>query len=168
MRQLLRWIGIGLVCCMTMSVGMACTEEADCTDANRPMMNAGFFTYVKDTLPDGYVRDSLVGIAFDTLTVTAFGTDSVIINKDIHVSAVSLPLRYAEETTIFVLHYSEDYKDTVTLSHHNTPYFMNMDCGYQMKQELTGCTHTKHLLDSIVIKDAKLGVYGTKNLALYY
>ena len=168
MRQLLKWIGLGLVCCMAMSLGMACTEDADCTDANRAMMNVGFFTYIKDTMPDGFVRDSLVGIAFDTLTVTAFGTDSVIINKDIRVSSVSLPLRYAEETTIFVFHYSEDYKDTITLAHHNTPYFMNMDCGYQMKQELTGCTHMRYLLDSIVIKDAKLGVYGTENLALYY
>lgn len=168
MKQLLKWIGLGLVCCIAMSLGMACTEEADCTDANRPMMNVSFFSFVKDTLPDGYVRDSLVGVAFDTLTVTAFGTDSVIVNKQIHAAALTLPLRYAVDTTIFVLDYSFGFKDTLTLLVHNTPYFLNMDCGYQMKQVITGLSYTNTLLDSVVIKDPKIGIYGKENLAIYY
>ena len=146
----------------------ACTEEADCTDTNRPMLGAGFYTFVKDTTESGYVRDSLVGIAWDTLSVTALGTDSVIINKDLGVQSVSLPLRYAEPTTTLVLDYGYGYKDTITLHHLNTPYFLNMDCGYQMKQELLQVSHTTHLLDSIKINDPKIGIYGTENIALYY
>ena len=49
-----------------------------------------------------------------------------------------------------------------------TPYFLNMDCGYQMKQELRDISFTMHLLDSIVINDPKIGIYGTENLSLYY
>ncbi|MBR2161395.1 MAG: calcium-binding protein P [Bacteroidaceae bacterium] len=168
MRKLLSGIIWGIVCCMAVAVSQSCSEEADCTDATRPMMNANFYTVVKDTLPDGYVRDSVVGIAWDSLTVTAFGTDSVIINRETSVHAVSLPLRYAEETTVIVLHYTDAYKDTVTLHHKNTPYFLNMDCGYQMKQELRDISFTMHLLDSIVINDPKIGIYGTENLSLYY
>lgn len=168
MRKLLSWIVFGMVCGMVVSLNQSCSGDADCTDATRPMMNASFYTIVKDTLPDGYVRDSVVGIAWDTLTVTAFETDSVIINKQTAAHAVSLPLRYAEEATVIVLHYSEDYKDTVTLYHQNTPYFLNMDCGYQMKQELNSVSFTMHLLDSIVITDPKIGIYGTENLSLYY
>ncbi len=168
MRKLLSWIVLGMVCCMAVALSQSCSQEADCTDATRPMMNVGFYTILKDTMPDGYVRDSVVGIAWDTLTVTAFETDSVIINKKTAAQAVSLPLRYAEESTVIVLHYSEDYKDTVTIYHHNTPYFLNMDCGYQMKQELQGISFTMHFLDSIAITDPKIGIYGTENLSLYY
>jgi len=168
MRQLLKWILVGVCCCVGMTLNMACTEEADCTDTTRPSLNLTFYSFVPDTLPDGDIKDSLVLIAWDTLTITAFETDSVIINKDVSVSSVSLPLRYASETTTLVLHYTDSLRDTLTVQHHNTPYFLNMDCGYQMKQDLIDVMHTSTLLDSIIIKEHKVGIYGTENLALYY
>jgi len=123
------------------------------------MMNASIYTYTDD---------SLVSAALDSLTVTAFGTDSVIINRDANVNSISLPLRYAEGSTTFVFAYIDSIKDTITVVHENTPYFLNMDCGYQMKQVIISATCTTHGLDSIVIKNSKTDIYGTENLQLYY
>lgn len=159
MRQLLQWIATGVLCCIITAVGMSCSEEADCTNANRPMLNAKVY---------GYLNDTLYAVALDSLTVTAMETDSVIVNRDANVSAIILPLRYAEETTVFVLHYVGNIKDTVTVTHHNTPYFLSMECGYQMKQEITGIRCTTYGLDSIVLKNPNIGIYGTENIALYY
>ena len=168
MRKLVHWIGSLLACWTVIAVWNSCTQEADCTGTNRPMLNAYFYTFVKDTVETGFVRDSLVRIAWDTLSVTAYATDSVIVNRDLNAASMTLPLRYAEPVTIFVLNYGYGYKDTITVAHENTPYFLNMDCGYQMKQEITQIGFTTHLLDSIRIKDPKIGIYGTENLALYY
>ena len=134
---------------MAVAVSQSCSEEADCTDATRPMMNANFYTVLKDTLPDGYVRDSVVGIAWDSLTVTAFGTDSVIINRETSVHAVSLPLRYAEETTVIVLHYTDAYKDPASQEHALLP-----EHGLWLPDETRAPRHQLH--------DASAGLYRYK------
>ena len=58
----------------------------------RPMMNCLVYTLNE---MDIAVRDTL-----DSLTVTAFGTDSILVNAQQDVRDVSLPLRYTADSTI--------------------------------------------------------------------
>ena len=127
----------------------------------RPMVNCILYRVDTDTQ---YVENDTL----DSLTVTAYGTDSIIINNQKKVHDISLPLRYTEDSTKLIFKYSRTKSDTMVIRHTNTPYFLSMDCVYQMKQAITDVPCTRISLDSIYIKDNEAGIYGKENLKLFY
>ena len=144
-----------------LSVVISCSEEADCSMATRAMMQCYFYTLDPET--EVVSNDTL-----DSLTVTAFGTDSIIINNQKKVHDLSLPLRYTADSTVLVFRYSKTLTDTLVVYQTNTPYFLSMDCGYQMKQSIKDVNYSRHSLDSIRIVNKEAGIYGTENLKLFY
>lgn len=143
-------------------VTTACSEDEDCSMTARGMMGCNLFTRSETT--GEIIRDTL-----PLLTVKALVADSVLINQETEVKKLSLPLRYtADSTALQFVYGDEGMADTVIIWHENTPYFLSMDCGYQMKQRITRVGHTRHLLDSIQISNPEVGIYGTENLKLYY
>ncbi len=140
----------------------ACSEEADCSMTN----NRGMIVcnlYHIDPSTNVVQNDTL-----DSLTVTAAGTDSIIINRMGEVKNFSLPLRYTEDSTQFIFHYTGHMTDTVIVRHTNKPYFVSMDCGYQMQQSILSVRYTRRNLDSIHIENPEASINGTENLKLYY
>ena len=87
MKTLVRFIMFGAVLFPVFSIVISCSEEADCSMTTRTMMQCYLYTLDPDTKVVS--NDTL-----DSLTVTAFGTDSVIINNQKKVHDLSLPLRY--------------------------------------------------------------------------
>lgn len=160
MKQLIRIVFASALFCPVIGMLGSCSEEADCSMVGRPMMNCLVYTLNE---MDIAVRDTL-----DSLTVTAFGTDSILVNAQQDVRDVALPLRYTADSTILVFRYNQQTTDTVTVRHTNTPYFLSMDCGYQVTQSLTSVAYTRHHLDSIYIFDNEVGLYGSTNLQLFY
>lgn len=59
---------------LTGAIFSACSEESDCSMTGRPMVYANMYTINPET--KAVLNDTL-----DSLTVTAFGTDSIIINN---------------------------------------------------------------------------------------
>lgn len=57
--------------------------------------------YTIDEITDLRVNDTL-----DSLTITALGTDSIILNNQKKVHTLMLPLRYTSDTTVFILWYN--------------------------------------------------------------
>lgn len=161
MKALVKFILFGAVLLPALNVVMSCSEEADCSMATRAMMQCNLYTLDPET--NTVSKDTL-----DSLTVTAFGTDSVIINNQKNVHDLSLPLRYTADSTVLVFRYSKELTDTLIIRQQNTPYFLSMDCGYQMKQSITGVRYSRHNLDSIRIANKEAGIYGTENLKLFY
>lgn len=144
------------------SIFHACSEEADCSMTN----NRGMIVcnvYRLDPETGTALKDTL-----DSLTVTAAGTDSVIINRMEEVITFSLPLRYTEDSTQFVLHYTDRLNDTMIVRHTNKPYFVSMDCGYQMQQSVQSVRYTRRNLDSIYIANPEASIDGTENFKLFY
>lgn len=144
-------------CCLM----MACDEEEDCSLNARPMMNCNIFAVNEET---GLYEQA----AINELTITAFGTDSVIVNRESNVKSLSLPLCYTADSTHLVLHYSDGQQDQVIIRHSNTPYFLSMDCGYQMKQQIESVSYTRTVIDSIALTYNEAGIYGRENLKIYY
>ena len=140
---------------------LSCSEEADCSQAARGMPNCNLYTILAET--NMVEKDTL-----DSLTITAYGTDSVIVNNQKEVKDLTLPLRYTEDSTVLIFRYNEKQTDTVVFRHTNTPYFLSMDCGYQMQQSVTGCTYSRPVLDSIYISNPEASIYGTENIKLFY
>ena len=161
MKALVKFIITGTILFPILSVVISCSEEADCAMATRAMMQCYFYTLDPET--EVVSNDTL-----DSLTVTAFGTDSIIINNQKKVHDLSLPLRYTADSTVLVFRYSKTLTDTLVVYQTNTPYFLSMDCGYQMKQSIKDVNYSRHSLDSIRIVNKEAGIYGTENLKLFY
>ncbi|WP_297644632.1 DUF6452 family protein [uncultured Bacteroides sp.] len=161
MKNLVRLIIAGILICPLMGIAISCSEEADCSMTARPMVQCYLY---KITTENQYVQNDTL----DSLTVTAYGTDSVIINNQKKVHGLSLPLRYATDSTKLVFRYSKTQSDTLVIRHSNTPYFLSMDCGYQLKQSITSVSHTRIKLDSIDIANKEAGIYGKENIKLFY
>ena len=161
MKALVKIIVTGAFLFPILSVVISCSEEADCSMATRAMMQCYFYTLDPET--EVVSNDTL-----DSLTVTAFGTDSIIINNQKKVHDLSLPLRYTADSTVLVFRYSKTLTDTLVVYQTNTPYFLSMDCGYQMKQSIKDVNYSRHSLDSIRIVNKEAGIYGTENLKLFY
>ena len=137
----------------------SCAEESNCALDGRPTLNCYMYKIVSNVVK----KDTL-----DSLTVTAFGTDSIIINNQKKVRDILLPLRYTVDSTIFVLHYSKTLTDTIIVRHTNTPKFISMNCGYQMQQSVTKVKYTQHNLDSIYISNKDANTLETENLKLFH
>ena len=161
MKALVKFIITGAFLFPILSVVISCSEEADCSMATRAMMQCYFYTLDPET--EVVSNDTL-----DSLTVTAFGTDSIIINNQKKVHDLSLPLRYTADSTVLVIRYSKTLTDTLVVYQTNTPYFLSMDCGYQMKQSIKDVNYSRHSLDSIRIVNKEAGIHGTENLKLFY
>ena len=161
MKALVKFIITGAFLFPILSVVISCSEEADCSMATRAMMQCYFYTLDPET--EVVSNDTL-----DSLTVTAFGTDSIIINNQKKVHDLSLPLRYTADSTVLVFRYSKTLTDTLVVYQTNTPYFLSMDCGYQMNQSIKDVNYSRHSLDSIRIVNKEAGIYGTENLKLFY
>lgn len=160
MKTLIRFIITGALLYPIVSIIMSCSEEADCSMTARPMMKCILYTIDEANVVH---NDTL-----DSLTVTALKTDSIIINNQKKVHDLLLPLRYAVDSTVLIFHYSTISRDTLTIRQVNTPYFLSMDCGYQMKQTILSVDHSRRMLDSIYISNKEANIYGTENLKLFY
>lgn len=162
MKNLFKLMWMGVMVYALCYVMYACSEEEDCSMVdNRGMMVCNFFTIDPET---GLSAQAVL----DSLTVTARGTDSVIINRMTDVSTISLPLRYTADSTEFVFRYTAHLTDTLVIRHTNTPYFVSMDCGYQMKQSITEERHTQRYLDSVYVSHPETSINGTENIQLFY
>lgn len=160
MKALVKFIIFGVILCPVISIVVSCSEEADCSMATRAMIQCYLYTIDDEQRVQ---NDTL-----DSLTVTAYDTDSIIINNQKRVHDLSLPLRYTADSTVLVFHYSRIRRDTLIIRQTNTPYFLSMDCGYQMRQAIRSISYSRHQLDSLYISNNEASIYGTENLKLFY
>lgn len=161
MKNLVRLFILAAVLWPLAGIAFSCSEEADCSMVGRPLVQCVIYT-INPT------NDLVENDTLDSLTVTAYGTDSVIINNQKQVHDILLPLRYSTDSTKLIFHYSRTRTDTVVIFHTNTPYFLSMDCGYQMEQSITSVRHTSNLLDSAYLLYKDADIYGRENLQLFY
>lgn len=152
---------LGAILCPIISIVVSCSEEEDCSMATRAMLQCNLYTIDPET-------QMIENDTLDSLTVTAYGTDSIIINNQKKVHDLVLPLRYTVDSTKLVFRYSKINVDTIVIYHTNTPYFLSMDCGYQMQQAITSIRYTRRNLDSIFVSNKEANIYGRENIKLFY
>ena len=134
MKNLIRIFLLLIIVGGAVSIHTSCSDENDCSLAGRPMMYCTIYTIDPDN-PNIALKDTL-----DSLTITALGTDSIILNNEKNVHTLMLPLRYTSDSTVFIFRYDpkrkKDDVDTLYIVQQNTPYFQSMECGYMMKQNI--------------------------------
>ena len=172
MKNLIRIFLIVVIVGAGISIGSSCSDENDCSLAGRPMMYCTLYTI--DEITDLRVNDTL-----DSLTITALGTDSIILSNQKKVHTLMLPLRYTSDTTVFILWYNPNSPtnkkdvDTLYIIQKNTPYFQSMECGYMMKQNIlsTKFGNTKNSserIDSLHIQNKEANTNEIENLQIFY
>ncbi|MEG1564275.1 MAG: DUF6452 family protein [Bacteroides sp.] len=176
MKIIIRFFLILLVACAAIGFGTSCSDDNNCSLAGRAMMNCEFY----HINPNG---NKLEKDTLDSLTVTALGTDSILIGKTVingmkRVHSISLPLRYSHDSTVLVFHYDfkrrPAYTDTLYVQQKNTPYFQSMECGYSMKQLIQktsirkGKIKGETRMDSIKITNANANINETQNLQIFF
>lgn len=114
----------------------------------------------------------------DTLTVTAAGTDSVLLNRASAVSSISLPLRYAGAADTLLFHFSnaagQRGLDTLFVEHTNQPHFENLDCPASIFHQITAVRWTSHALgvmpltiDSVAVVRPLVDYEDLENLRIF-
>lgn len=133
-------------------------DSIDCTLYNTVSLHCSFYSEGK------------AAKLMDTLTVSAMGTDSILVNSLVGASSLELPLSYMQEQDTLVLHiYGMDYdlRDTMWVEKTNTTHFESPDCPTAMFHQITSVRHTHHIIDSISITRSLVDYDQTENIQIH-
>ena len=135
---------------LTAAVIFAACYSLDCPLDSNVELKVSFYDYKTDA--DITLKD--------TLTITAEGTDSVLINRLYNTSSFSLPLQIGSRndeivtdtlTLNFVNAENEVKTDVITLKHRSYVHFEGADCPALVFHQILEATSTKNNIDSLEI-----------------
>lgn len=143
---------------LAMLAALAACDQVDCTLYNIVSYTCGL-----------YAGGSAVTLN-DKLTVTAFGTDSVLVNGLTGQSSVTLPMSLANEADTLVLQVEgEDYvlRDTVRVEKTNVPHFESPDCPTRMFHQITSVSTSHNFIDSITVVNSQVNYSNVENIQIH-
>ncbi len=114
----------------------------------------------------------------DTLTVTAAGTDSVLLNRAFGLSSFLLPVSHGAAADTLLFRFSNEKgqvaTDSVIVSHTNEPHFESVDCPSAMFHTLLSVRWTSHPLsqlpltvDSVAITRSNVNYDDVENIKVF-
>jgi hypothetical protein len=145
-----RHISVWLSVLALAATAVGCGDSWTC-----PLNNTVYTTYAfyADSLEYGDTIKYPI-TCLDTLTVTAAGTDSVLLNKGYNLSTFDLPMSYdAAVDTLYFRFCGEEWEatDTVWVDKIDIAHFENPDCATSMWHTITGVGSTHHVIRNIEI-----------------
>ena len=140
------------------AAALAACDSIDCTLYNTVSLACSF-----------YSEGQAVKLT-DTLTVSALGTDSILVNSLIGASKLELPLSYSQDADTLVLPiYGEEHNlsDTLWVEKTNTPHFESPDCPNTMFHQIKSVRHTSTFIDSVTITRNLVDYDQTENIRIH-
>lgn len=137
-------------------LGISCSNT-DCVITNTSYTNFMFYNERGQTI-------ALSG----TISVTAAGTDSILVNKETNPKSFQLPLSYTNAEDTFIVHYTEKMVDSIFVKHANIPHFISMDCGTGMYHYIEEVRCTNNAIDSIQVINPEVTYDAKENIKVYY
>jgi hypothetical protein len=105
----------------------------------------------------------------DSLTVYGINTTEKIYSKTAGVTTALIPLNSAENKSVFVFRINGIY-DTVTFRYSSYPHLISKECGYtyyhDFGKEYT--EYTKHIIDSIELRNGSITTLNVENIRIFY
>lgn len=133
-------------------------ESYDCT----------LYNYV--ALYGTFYKDNAVVALNDTLTITACGTDVVLLNRAVNKSKIAIPLSYwqDEDSIVFSIK-GEDYllRDTIWVKKSNTVHYESPDCPTTLFHAIESIRSTHEIIRSIIITRFTVNYETTENLQIH-
>lgn len=134
--------------------------------------------------------------SIDTVTVTAEGTDSVLINREISATYLTLPLNGTADSTVYFFHFTQVEKDTITgpyidengdeqygehieekaieksdkviVRYTSEKKFVSMDCGLVYTFVLSDGAHTTNMIKGIGIVNKEIKEANEENIYMFF
>ena len=111
----------------------------------------------------------------DTLTITACGTDAVLLNRSTNTSKLTLPLSYwqPEDTLVFSINgvnsEGDPYllRDTVWVTKTNQVHYESPDCPTTLFHTIQDVRHTNEFIKSITVVRSSVNYESTINLQIH-
>ena len=145
-----------LLAAIVLLSGIAACSDTDCTTSNTAYVNYNIYDANGNSV-------SLTG----PVTVTAAGTDSVLINQESNLQSMQLPLRYTSTEDTFVVHLSEVLFDTIFVTHQNIPHFISMECGTGMYYHIDNARCTRRIFDSLSVVNPDINFDANEHIQMY-
>ena len=139
-----------------------------CTTLDCPMNN---------TVSVRFALRGLVDTLADTLTIMAVRPDkddSTLFNRGVETTYLLLPMSYSQDEDELRFEMIDTITKTVTtdivkIQKTNQPHFESVDCNPAFFHTITGVTHTKNAIDSVVINNPNVDTDETKeHLYIYF
>ncbi len=145
-----------------------------CDNFSCPLNNTvesvyGFYAAEYDA--DGQLAGRAVNVG-DTITITALGPDSVLANKLIGKSSVSLPVSYYGDEDVLQFCYTDQERriayDTVWVAKRNQHHWDDPSCAVHIWHTITAVRSTHNLIDTLVISNPEVNYDGLENIQIYF
>lgn len=140
-------------------MGLYSCDTIDCTLNNTVEMRCNFY------------KNGNSAQLNDTLTITAIGTDEVLLNRKYMVSTMVLPLSYFNPVDTLILKVTgEDYEvtDTMWIEKISYNHFESPDCPVNMFHDITAVRTTHLFIDSVTITHPDVNFSDHENLQIHF
>lgn len=122
-----------------------------------------------------YSSSEQSAITVDSLTIYGVDVpgDSAIIRNE-SASQAYLPFRGSIESCQYVFHYEMEaisdvrYNDTLTVNYTATPQFTTVECGAMYFYEISDCSCTDHLIDSVSLISSSVTNVESETIRIYF
>lgn len=134
-------------------------DSIDCTLNNTVVMTCAFY------------QDGKAVQLNDTLTITAAGTDQVLLNRKTGAQSVALPLSYFNSVDTLLLNISGDgftVIDTLWIEKTSYHHFESPDCPVSMFHDITEVRSTHLAIDSVSITRPEVNFIEYENLQIHF
>ena len=150
--------------CIGVFIAVAACESTDCPINNIVYSTYGFYAATDE-------GESKIQV-LDTLTITAAGTDSILINRLVRGSEVELPVSYSAATDTLIFHFtdttSRTRRDTIWIDKENIPHYESRTCPASMFHHVTAVRWTRLLVDSVSIVNPNINYNVSENFKIYF
>ena len=149
-----------LLCALLLLIGVSACSSGDCPINNMVQGKMAFYDEYGEAI-------SYTG-AFSVYVVRPQG-DSVVLNMKTGAAEVLFPLSYVHETDTLIFDYNNTgVRDSLFISHTNTPTLVSVDCGAAMFHTLTSVSSTHHEIDTLILKSSAVNYDERENIQVIY
>lgn len=140
-------------------------NTSGCTDNQNSLPLAGFYSAQ---------TQEVISISDIEISGVGRNPDSLLYASGTALSSVYLPLRSRNTTTAYAFHYTQEglddpkYNDTITFTYTSRPYLASEECGAMLTYNITGMTHTRHLIQSVEIIDSLITNTDIERIKIYF
>jgi hypothetical protein len=134
-------------------------SDGSCIDETESLLKANLYLYGSSTLK-----------APDSLTVYALNKVSEkVYSKATNVTTALIPLNSAANESVFIIRIN-GINDTVKFRYTSYPHLISKECGYTYYHDLENNSQefTKHIIDSIEIKNSTITTLKVENIRIFY
>ena len=144
-----------------LSLFWGCSNEAECPPSSVSLARFEFLdskTHAAVKLTNGATVTGFTSINDSIETDTVFNKAE---------SYMTVPLSYTDRTT-YVIHYTENMRDTIELMHKSHPFVSDIDCPALLFFDVEDIRYTTNALDSIKLVNPNITNEEKINFHIYY